>query len=148
MHNNKDDSFQGFRALCGEHGLRATPQRMAVYRELMTARDHPSAETIYRRVKEGFPSISFDTVNRTLLTFASLGVADVVEGFGDARRFDPEIRSHHHLLCVRCRRIVDIHHEAYDALPIPPKAAHGFKILSKRVVLRGICSRCQNGGAG
>ena len=47
----------------------------------------------------------FDTVNRTLLSFAHMGILDIVEGYGYPKRFDPNLARHHHFHCLKCHRI-------------------------------------------
>jgi Fur family transcriptional regulator, peroxide stress response regulator len=131
-----------FERLCRDNGLRITPQRLAIYRQLITTDEHPSAEWVFRRVRPRYPSISFDTVNRTLLTLARIGAAFVVEGSGDAKRFDGDSDSHQHFRCVRCRRIVDFHHEPFDDIKVPD-AISRFTVLRKSVYFEGICDRCE-----
>jgi Fur family peroxide stress response transcriptional regulator len=124
------------------HGLKKTPQRWAIWMELQDNASHPSADAIYRRVREGFPHISYDTVNRTLVHFAELGMVHVVEGTSEVKRFDPRTGEHHHLRCLRCGSIVDFQHKAYDALAVPQLPGR-FKIMRRKVVLEGICEACQ-----
>lgn len=129
---------------CHRRGLKITPQRVAIYRALIHSDRHPTADALFRAVQQDFPHISFDTVNRTLATFAEMGVVDVVEGFGGPRRFDPDVGDHHHLHCAGCGRIVDFTHEAYSRLEVPDSLSRRFKILSKRVVLKGLCEDCRS----
>ena len=128
----------------GERGLKITPQRTAIYEELLKAKDHPSADTIYKRIVKKIPNISFDTVNRTLLTFAGIGVVDVVEIFGGAKRFDPNGANHHHMHCVRCGTIIDFQNRTYDNLKVPEDLRDEFRVISKRVVFRGLCKACRD----
>ena len=139
-----DSISQGLlRAKCRENGLRITPQRTAIYEELSRSGKHPSAEQLNARVKARFPNISLDTVNRTLLTFARMGLAEIVEGFGNARRYDPNLKSHHHVHCIKCGAITDFLNSDYDALKIPADIRRRFEIISKKVVLNGICPKCR-----
>ena len=69
---------------------------------------------MFRTVREEYPSISFDTVNRALLTFAGIGLVDVVEVFGGPKRFDPDVDDHHHLHCMACGQIIDFDHDHYN----------------------------------
>lgn len=131
---------------CRRHQLKITPQRVAIYRELLQSAMHPSADALYQIVRKEFPNISFDTVNRTLLTFANIGVANVVEIFGGAKRFDPNTMDHHHLHCVQCGKITDFHHRHFDDLDNPKDVPGNFRILDKRIVLKGICNECSNKG--
>lgn len=126
-----------------DNRLKVTPQRVLLYRELVKSKDHPSADFLYRKVKQAFPTISFDTVNRTLLTFARIGIADIVEGSGEPRRFDPDKKAHHHFRCINCRTIVDFDYKPYDEITIPGKMAKRFTIQNKRVLLEGYCDKCR-----
>ena len=128
---------------CEENDLKITPQRIAIYQELLKAKDHPSADTMYKRLMKKFSNISLDTVNRTLLTFHKIGIASIVEGYGQPKRFDPEISSHHHFRCVRCNRIVDFHEEDYDNLIVPHEIQKQFTVFKKRVILEGLCDQCK-----
>ena len=129
---------------CRRRGLKITPQRVAIYRALIRSDRHPTADDMFRAVHQAFPHISFDTVNRTLATFAQIGVVEVVEGFGGPRRFDPDVGDHHHLHCVGCGRIFDFTCDAYSRLDVPASLSRRFKILDKRVVLKGLCGDCQS----
>ena len=97
-------------------GLKITPQRTAIYKELIKTDEHPSAKMLYTKIRKVFPSISLDTVNRTLLMFAEIGAAFVVECSGDAKRFDGSLENHQHFRCIKCRRIIDFHHKPFDLL--------------------------------
>jgi Fur family peroxide stress response transcriptional regulator len=137
------DKIQGFLRICQEHHLKITPQRVAIYQELFNLDTHPTADAIYQIVKKEFPNISFDTVNRTLLTFAKIGIVDVVEVFGGAKRFDPNVTNHHHLHCIQCGKIIDFYSRVYDNLEIPEKVNEQFRVISNRLVFKGICKTCR-----
>jgi Fur family peroxide stress response transcriptional regulator len=141
-----DPALDMFWRKAKESGLRITPQRAAIFRELLKATDHPTADDIYKRIVRKIPNISFDTVNRTLATFAAIGLTRVVEGYGQAKRFDPDMGAHHHFRCVRCACIVDFHNEAYDHIAVPAEINERFTVTGKKVVLEGLCGRCGKGG--
>jgi Fur family peroxide stress response transcriptional regulator len=143
MQENIDEHrVQRFIATCRQNNLKVTPQRVAIYRALIRSDQHPTADMMYQAVQREFPSISFDTVNRTLLTFAGLGVVDVVEVFGGPKRFDPNVDDHHHMHCMACGQIIDFQHASYARLAVPAEIARTFRVLSKRVVLKGLCAAC------
>ena len=127
-----------------KHGLKITPQRTIIYQELLKAKDHPTADDIYKRVVRRIPNISFDTVNRTLLKFSKIGIADVVEGSGQAKRYDPNMDIHHHFRCIQCGRITDFHHKKYDNITVPEDISKQCTVISKKLVLEGLCSQCRN----
>jgi Fur family peroxide stress response transcriptional regulator len=114
-----DHSMEEFRKKCGENGLKVTPQRTAIYAEFLRSKDHPSADALYERVKKTLPNISFDTVYRTLQFFYEIGLADLVEGYGEPKRFDPNIHNHHHFRCMRCGKIKDLKIALKEDIEIP-----------------------------
>ena len=132
-----------FKVMCRRMGLKVTPQRMAIYKTLIESKEHPSADMVYRRVRKTFPNISLDTVNRTLLTLAEIGVAFTVEGSGDVKRFDGNLQNHQHFKCLKCKRIIDFHHKPFDDIPLPKKISRKFTVLRKTVYLEGLCDLCK-----
>jgi Fur family peroxide stress response transcriptional regulator len=144
--NGKDEQVKTrisqFQSDCRKAGLRVTPQRTAVYRALIETEDHPSAEMVFRRVRRRFPNISLDTVNRTLLTLSDIGAAFVVEGTGDAKRFDGNLCRHQHFRCVKCKRIVDFHEERFENIDAPAVLGEKFTVLRSTVYFEGVCDRC------
>jgi Fur family peroxide stress response transcriptional regulator len=129
-----------------KHGLKITPQRAIIYEELQKAKDHPTADDIYRRVVRKIPNISFDTVNRTLLIFSKIGLTNVVEGYGQAKRYDPDMEIHHHFRCIQCGSIIDFHHKKYDNMTVPEEINEQCTVISQKVVLEGLCSQCRKAG--
>jgi Fur family peroxide stress response transcriptional regulator len=125
-----------------EQGLKVTPQRTAVYEAVAALDTHPSAEEVYRIAKKKLPHISFDTVNRTLLTFAEHGIIEILESVSGVRRFDPNIDQHHHLQCVRCGKVIDFEYQGYNDLPVPERVRQDFTVVKTRVCLTGICREC------
>ena len=138
------EKIADFIQTCQGYQLKITPQRVAIYKELLNSEKHPTADAIYQAVMMEYPNISFDTVNRTLLTLAEIGILDVVEVFGGAKRFDTNIEEHHHLHCLRCGSIQDFVNSDYDHLDVPEEILDDFEVVRKRVVLKGICSKCRN----
>lgn len=128
---------------CKASGLKITPQRIAIYKEVLNSCNHSSAESIYRNIKNTHPNISFDTVNRTLLTFVEMGLIQIVEGSGDVRRFDANVEHHHHFRCTNCGAIIDFYHKKFNHLEIPKEIKEKFLVNTIRVVLEGICSKCR-----
>lgn len=127
---------------CGMAGLRITPQRTAIFRALIETDDHPSADAVFRRVRQRYPHISLDTVNRTLQTLTRIGAAFVVEGTGEPKRFDGNLEDHQHFRCVRCRKIIDFHDERFDEISTPAQLSDKFTVLRSTVYFEGICDNC------
>jgi Fur family peroxide stress response transcriptional regulator len=119
-----------------------TPQRVAIYEELIESDDHPDSDSIFERVRKSFPDMSLDTVYRTLSKFAEIGVVHLVEGYGESKRYDPDTNKHHHFRCQRCNKIVDFKDEDYDNLRVSRAISKKFHIKNVKVVLEGVCDEC------
>jgi len=117
---------------------------MGVYQALMASKGHPTAENVFNAVQEEFPTISFDTVYRTLVTFSKIGIIEVVEGHGAPKRFDVNPDHHHHFYCIGCGRIVDFSSEAMDKIPVPAEIEQNYRVVSKRMILKGYCKQCRD----
>ncbi|WP_051261485.1 Fur family transcriptional regulator [Desulfovibrio inopinatus] len=130
------------RKTCELHGLRLTHQRMVILEEIVKAEDHPSADVVYRRVREKIPTISLDTVYRTLATFCDLGLICKVSSTDDSARYEPMLFPHHHIICKKCGDIRDIEWSQFDDLNFPEEAVKWGRITGSAAVLRGICRQC------
>ena len=138
-----EEKMDIFQTKCRAAGLRVTPQRTIVYQQLVKSKAHPSADMLYRKVRKILPNISLDTVNRTLLTLAEIGAANIVEGSGDVKRYDGQLDNHQHFKCVKCKRIIDFCHKPFDNIKVPATIRRKFAVLRKTVYLEGICDACQ-----
>jgi Fur family peroxide stress response transcriptional regulator len=140
--SSKGETMKLFIDQCRQAGLKVTPQRLAIYKLLIDSADHPTADWVYRKITDTWPTISFDTVNRTLLTFAEIGVIDMVESYTLSRRFDSQTKKHHHFHCVKCGKIIDILDSSLDNVPVPAQIETSFIVTGNRMVISGICSEC------
>jgi Fur family peroxide stress response transcriptional regulator len=130
-------------ALCRSRRMSVTPQRLAPYRALLEAEDHPSPETLYRRVHTGMPSLSPATVYKTLDALVALGVAQEVSVGSETERYDGNLERHHHLVCTSCGRITDFYDRKLDALR-PPRRVHGFVAQGISIQIVGRCAACSH----
>jgi Fe2+ or Zn2+ uptake regulation protein len=142
MPNKNTEKLEHFRRKFRASGLNMTPQRTAIYEILIESPDHPRAEDIYERIRPAFPDIAIDTVYRTLSTFSDLGLIHVVEGYGEAKRYDPEVASHHHFRCRRCSRIIDFQDASYDHLEVPAEISMKHSVTGVKVIVEGLCDTC------
>jgi Fur family peroxide stress response transcriptional regulator len=124
-----------------ELGFKLTPQRIAILDYLKDNKDHPSAEDIYKAVSKNYPTMSFATVYNTLDEIRKKGGVLELTIDPTNKRFDPNTKRHHHLICLHCKRIIDID-EAYD-LQVPADKRGDFEIIGNHVEFYGICPACK-----
>jgi Fur family peroxide stress response transcriptional regulator len=139
---DKKQRMDRFFAAHRESGLPVTSQRRAVFETILDRADHPTAEQLYRAVRDQLPQISRMTVHRILGTFVSLGVLSKACHPGSSARFDPKLHQHHHLVCLVCGRIIDVEDPRLDHIPWPKVTPREFQIEDYRVHFRGRCAGC------
>jgi Fur family peroxide stress response transcriptional regulator len=125
-----------------ESGLRLTHQRLEVIREVARSDEHPDVEGLYGAVRERVPTISLDTVYRTVATLSDLGLVRRVTLTPGAARYDANANHHHHFVCTRCGLIRDVDDKRLDAVRAPRGTASIGSVDSVEVQLRGVCLDC------
>ena len=122
---------------------RNTKQRQIVLEELRKLDSHPTASDLYDNVRRRMPRISLGTVYRNLELMAGMGLVRKLEIGGGGSRFDGNPAHHHHVRCVECQCVDDVHDLPGD----PEKNAHGeldgYRILGYHLEFFGICPRCR-----
>jgi Fur family peroxide stress response transcriptional regulator len=126
-------------------GVKLTHQRLEILRELARTEAHPDAETIFRAVQERVPTVSLDTVYRTLWMLRDLGLVTTLGPSRHGVRFDVNLDRHHHYVCVRCGLVRDFESEALDGLRIPEAVTTFGSVVGAQVEVRGLCASCQDG---
>jgi Fur family peroxide stress response transcriptional regulator len=134
--------FAHIQNVARDAGIKLTHQRLEIFRELAKSSDHPDAETIFKAVQRRVPTVSLDTVYRTLWKLRDLGLVKTLGPSGEAVRFDVNIERHHHYVCVRCGLVRDFDSEELNGLPIPSGVKHFGSVLEAQVEVRGLCAPC------
>lgn len=126
-------------------GHKITPQRRLIFQILVEESGHLTAEEFYQRAQAAMPDISRSTVYSTLNTLVELGALAAVEDISTgATRYDSDPGSHHHLYCLACGKLVDIHPETEEP-EMPCETINGFQIVKRQVTYYGYCPDCQDG---
>src|SRR5580704_4731658 len=136
-----------FTARCRNRGLAITPQRVAVMRVLVNSGDHPRAEAVFAQVRKEHPNISLATVHRTLETLCAIGEARKVTPLHDSARYDGNTAPHHHVICVRCRKICDIDVPEFNRLLHGRQTLGDFQLLGCCVEVHALCKDCREAAA-
>jgi Fur family peroxide stress response transcriptional regulator len=137
-----DRRLEEFKSVVKEAGVKLTHQRIEIFRAVASSVEHPSAEAVYKTVQRTMPTVSLDTVYRTLWLLTDLGLLTTLGPRQGSVRFDANLEHHHHYLCVRCGLVRDFESTELNALPIPD-AVNGFgQVVSAHVEVRGVCAKC------
>lgn len=136
--------LQGLVTKLKQCGCRLTPQRLAILKVLTTSTEHPSATQIHNQILADFPMTSMATIYKTLTALKELGEVLELKFSDDSNRYDGNRPyPHPHLICLRCRRVVDLDVAAVHTLPQEVARCTSYRIVSHRLDFVGICPRCQ-----
>jgi Fur family transcriptional regulator, stress-responsive regulator len=125
------------------NGRKVTAQRQCIFKALQGDVTHPSADAVHARVRREMETISLKTVYQTLNELASMGELSALDLGTGTTRFDPNVEvAHHHLVCVSCGKVRDLHAD-FSFLSVPKGSDEGFEFGEAEVVFRGTCSDCQ-----
>jgi Fur family ferric uptake transcriptional regulator len=122
--------------------VRMTPRRRVVLEELRSLKTHPTADELYRRVRERMPRTSLGTVYRSLRILAEDGRIRVFERGGLPRRFDGDVSGHYHIECVECGDVVDLPADRFGNIEKRVQDLCGYTVVGHRVGFTGVCPRC------
>jgi len=130
-----------------ENGCRITPQRIAIFKILSASNGHPSVEKIYEQVKLIFPTTSLATVYKNVTLLKKLGEVLELAFSNDSSRYDGNRpQPHPHLICIKCKKILDPDLASLKDVTSELTQETGFKIVDHRLDFFGICFQCQKKG--
>lgn len=130
-------------AIFREKKLKLTPQRLAVYKYLMSTHEHPSAESIYKALQPEYPTMSLATVYKALKTLVEVGLVQELNVGEGNFRYDGKAYSHPHIQCINCLKVDDLEGICFDSLNNEIKDHTNYKVLSNKVYFYGVCENCQ-----
>jgi len=134
--------LNGFVEQCRKCNLRVTPQRIEIFKELAKATDHPTAEGLHQRLVRQMPTLSLDTVYRTLGTFSKADLVNKIDTSESQAHFEVVHIQHHHLICRKCKGIIDFQWTLLDQASLPEEVHAWGDVERKSIVVYGVCHDC------
>ncbi|MFI0417274.1 transcriptional repressor [Spongiactinospora gelatinilytica] len=124
-----------------------TSRRDAVFDILRHSEGFRSAQDIYAEMRAEGAKIGLTTVYRALQALADNGDVDVLRtDDGEAvYRACASGTHHHHLVCRRCGRTVEVAGPAVERWAETVGREHGFSDITHTVEVFGTCSSCAAG---
>lgn len=142
--------LKDLRGKLSEQGYKMTPQRKEILQIFVEHPDrrHMSAEDVYGILREQESEIGLATVYRALDLLSELGILVQID-FGDGcaryelNTADPKAHHHHHLICLKCKKVIEFEEDLLDDLEANIAEKSGFKILNHEVKFFGYCKDCR-----
>lgn len=131
-----------FEKACRDSGAKLTHQRMEIFREVAQTGSHPDAHKVYEGVRKRMPTVSIDTVYRTLWWLKDLGLVTIVGPSRVGSRFDANLNHHHHFMCTQCGLTRDFYSDEFDRLKLPDSLRSIGQAEQIQVEVKGLCLKC------
>ncbi len=118
--------------------------RLKVLEVFLQTEKHVTAEQLCRLVNENGKRLDPDFVSETLRLMCRYGFAQQARFENGQTRYEHRhLGQHHdHMICTRCKKIIEFENQAIEKLQVEVAAAYGFHMLQHKLELYGICSRC------
>ena len=127
-----------------DHRFRITPQRLAVIKVLAASEGHPSVDQVYETVRRDFPTTSIATVYKTVSLLKQIDELLEISFPDGSNRYDGnKPYPHPHVICTRCKKIIDPDLSGLEDMTKEVAKETGFRVLTHRVDFFGICRDCQ-----
>ncbi len=123
------------------HEIKPSFQRMRIFEYLITHRNHPTVEMIYKSLVKEIPTLSKTTVYNTLNLFVEKKIAIVIVIEENETRYDADMGLHGHFKCEECLSVYDIDVEPEK---IEIKGLGSFQVNEHHLYFKGICNNCLN----
>lgn len=121
------------------HDVKPTIVRMKVYDYLVTNRNHPTADTVYKSLLTEIPTLSKTSIYNTMDLFLEKHLVQAVTIEENETRFDADISDHGHFKCKNCSKVFDFN---IDLTNLNHSLPENFTIDERHVYYKGLCREC------
>jgi len=130
--------LKDYKDILKEHGISPSYQRLKIYTCLMGTKSHPTAYTIFEKLKEEIPSLSKTTVYNVLKLLSEKGLINEVRIEDHELRFDAEVREHGHFKCSVCGEVSDV----FLNQELKQLIEQRNKVTEIQFNITGVCEAC------
>ena len=140
-----ENAEKEFRRFLKKKGLRNTPERFAILREVQASEGHFEVDDIFVRLRGNKPRVSQTTVFRTLNLLVEAGMVNKTLCDRMEARYEAVfgMDHHDHLVCLRCGRVIEFKDEAIETFQEKVARKYNFALVGHRLVLSGYCQACR-----
>lgn len=127
---------------------RSKPQRFTVpqrelIRHIFSQHDHFDVEQLIDDIKKAGLGISRATVYRNLNKLVDAGLLRKIEvGNRTVYEHDYGYPQHEHLVCERCKKMIEFQSDVISQALQDVCRQHGFQSQGHTLVVRGVCAEC------
>lgn len=131
--------MQALKEILLSKGIKPTYQRLKILKYLQKSCAHPTVDRIYQDIVKDMPTMSKTTVYNTLNALAEKNIVTPISITGTEVRFDFSGSRHHHFLCEKCHKIIDMKVMCPN---LEKGEINGNIIKELHGYFKGICAKC------
>ena len=143
-----DDEIGLFRSFIAGKGLRNTPEREGIIREIFANHDHFDVDELYLRLRRKGSRVSKASIYRNIPLIMECGlIREVWHEDGHMHYEHIYGHGHHcHLRCINCGKVIEFVEKEMKAIEKWLGKQYGFRIIDHRLDVTGYCSDCEGDG--
>ena len=139
---------QQFKKLFKQEHIDSFEDRFTILKVFLQTEKHVTVDELVQlldQYRPGRDRLDPDFVRETLKLLCRFGFAHKSRfDNGQVRYEHRHLGQHHdHMICTRCRTIIEFEEDQLEKLQIKIAASRGFHMLQHRMEIYGICSDCQ-----
>ncbi len=135
-----------FKAQLTLKGLRFTPERRVILKEVFSSHKHFDTETLYEKLRQKGENISRATIYRTLPLLIDSGLVKETLHSKDKINYEHIFghEHHDHMICMKCGRVIEFKDDRIEKLQDALCKKYSFQSREHRLGIKGYCRQCKN----
>ena len=137
--------LEKFKDTLHTNGMKCTPARLLIFKEIYSSSEHFDADEIYFRMRREKKSVSRATVYRTLDLLVENGFVSKVNVGASQVHFENTLaqKHHEHLVCTQCGKIIEFSNDMIEKQQDKICKEFGFFPTKHNLIIFGLCDKCQ-----
>jgi len=143
MLNHRREKEQ-FKKLFKDENIDNFDARFKILEAFLSTEEHVTVRDLAQLLEKNGHKPDMDFIGDTLKLMCDFGFARAnTFDNGETRYEHRHLGQHHdHMICTKCRKIIEFRDEQLENLQVQVASAHGFHMLQHKMEIYGICSRC------
>ncbi len=140
-----EEIIKEFKEFIKKKGLKYTPEREAILREILKIDDHFDVEELYLRFKQKGSKISKASIYRTLPLLIEGGFIQEVYKQEGHSHYEVTLNKlpHIHFICISCKRVDEVIDDRLVEVIKEHEKKKGYKLLTYHLEVFGLCPECK-----
>lgn len=137
--------IEKFRQFIKQKGLKYTPEREEILREILSLEDHFDVESLYLQLKKKNSKISKASIYRTIPLLVEGGYIQEVYKQGGHSHYEVTLNKqpHLHFICIQCGKVKEALDHRLNNLIEEFERQSKYRFLTYHLEIFGLCPNCR-----